>query len=108
MVSLLLLTLMLGVLQLALALHVRNTLIDAASEGARFGALADRLPLEGALRTAELVRSALGSDYADSISASVEGQTVRVDIVAHIPLFGLFGFDHGIQVTGHAARESLG
>lgn len=107
MVGLLLLTLMFGVMQLALALHVRNTLIDAASEGARFGALADRVPSEGAARTAELVRTALGSDYADSITASSDGHTVRVDVVAHIPLFGLFGFDRGIQVTGHAVRETL-
>ena len=32
----------LAVIQLTLLLHVRNTLIDAASSGARYGTLADR------------------------------------------------------------------
>ena len=31
-----------GVLQLTLAQHVRNTLVDCAAEGARYAALADR------------------------------------------------------------------
>ena len=39
-----------GVVQLAVVLHVRNTLVDCASEGARFGALADRTPDDGAAR----------------------------------------------------------
>ena len=42
--------LFLGILQVALVLHVRNTLTAAASEGARYAATADR-PLEaGAAR----------------------------------------------------------
>src|SRR5690606_41219162 len=39
-VSVLVVTVLLGVLQLTLALHVRNTVVDAAGEGARYGALA--------------------------------------------------------------------
>src|SRR5699024_8700584 len=35
-VSVLVVTLLLGVLQLTLALHVRNTVVDAAGEGARY------------------------------------------------------------------------
>lgn len=107
MVSLLVITLICGVLQLALAVHVRNTLIDAASEGARYGALADNVPADGALRTAELIRAALGSDYANSITAVMDGANVRVDVTARVPLFGLFGFDRGVQVSGHALRESF-
>nr|WP_231716034.1 TadE family protein [Arthrobacter zhangbolii] len=33
-----------AVIQLALVLHVRNTLIDAAATGDRYGTLADRSP----------------------------------------------------------------
>ena len=36
-----------GVLQVTLALHVRNTVIDCAAEGARYAALADREPADG-------------------------------------------------------------
>ena len=32
----------LAIIQLTLVLHVRNTLIDAAASGARYGTLADR------------------------------------------------------------------
>ena len=32
----------LAIVQLTLVLHVRNTLIDAAASGARYGTLADR------------------------------------------------------------------
>ena len=34
--------LFLAIVQLTLILHVRNTLIDAAASGARYGTLADR------------------------------------------------------------------
>lgn len=36
-----------GVVQLAVALHVRATLVDCAAEGARYGSLADRTPPTG-------------------------------------------------------------
>jgi len=45
MVGALLTVLTLSVLQLGLALHIRNTVQDAAAEGARYGALADKRPL---------------------------------------------------------------
>jgi len=43
-VSVLLLVLFLGVIQVALAQHVRSMLVDSAAEGARYGARADRDP----------------------------------------------------------------
>ena len=55
MVGALLTVLFLGVLQLGLALHVRNTLTAAAAEGARYAANADRGPGEGVAWTQELV-----------------------------------------------------
>ena len=47
----------LAVFQLGLALHIRNTLIACASEGARYGARADATPADGERRARELIRS---------------------------------------------------
>jgi Flp pilus assembly protein TadG len=98
-----------AVLQLSLALHVRNVLVDCASEGARFGALADRDPEAGAIRTRELIRSELSNRYADRVSAgraTVEGlQTVEVRVEAPLPIIGLFGVGRTLTVSGHALAE---
>ena len=51
MVGALLTVLTLSVMQLGLALHIRNTMQDAAAEGARYGALADNVPSDGVRRT---------------------------------------------------------
>ncbi len=51
MVAALLALLFVLTLQLAVLVHVRNTLIDAASTGARFGALDDRSAEDGVART---------------------------------------------------------
>ena len=59
----------LSVLQVAFALHIRTTLIDAAAEGARFAALADSSLPAGIERSRELITAALGESYAQSISA---------------------------------------
>lgn len=111
MVSALLTALTLAVLQLALALHIRNTVLDAAAEGARYAALADSGLAEGAERSRDLIASALGPAYAADVSASyaeVAGAPgVQVRVVAPLPLFGLLGMDRGLEVTGHAAVEEL-
>lgn len=107
MVGVLTTLLVLGVMQLALALHVRNTLVDAAAEGARYGALADKHPEEGAGRAAELIQFALGSAYADAITSSLRGDTVQVDVSARIPLLGFFGVERTLSVSGHAIRETF-
>jgi len=105
----LLTVLTLSVLQLGLALHIRNTVLDAASEGARFGSLADNTPADGAERTRELIASALGAGYASTVTA--ERRTFRgadatvVTVSAPLPLIGLIGIDGGLEVSGHAARE---
>jgi hypothetical protein len=66
----LLTVLTLSVLQLGLALHVRNTVLDAAAEGARFAALADNGLAEGEGRTRDLITAAVGSGYATDVRAS--------------------------------------
>jgi hypothetical protein len=97
------------ILQLALILHVRNVLVDCASQGARFGALADRDPQAGAGRTRELIRSELADRYAEHVSAGaavVDGlATVEVRVEAPLPVIGFFGVGKTLSVSGHALSE---
>ena len=111
-VGALLTLLFLGVVQLATVLHVRNTLVDCAAEGARFGALADRTPADGAQRTRDLIVSALSPRFAENVSAGparVDGlDVVRVTVEAPLPVIGLLGPSDGITVTGHGMQEPAG
>src|SRR6187402_2071550 len=70
MVGALLTILTLSVIQLGLALHIRNTVLDAASEGARFGALGDNTLADGVVRTQDLITTALGPGYARDVTAT--------------------------------------
>ncbi len=101
--------LFLGILQVALVLHVRNTLTAAASEGARYAATADR-PLEaGAARTRQQISGALADRFAQDIAvtpATVRGAPgVRVRVVAEVPPLGLWGPAVRLVATGHAIEE---
>jgi Flp pilus assembly protein TadG len=111
MVAALLTVLTLSVIQLGLALLIRNTVVDAAAEGARFGALADNSLSDGVSRAADLITVALGPSYANDISARTGtylGQpAVIVTVRAPLPLIGLVGIDGGLEVSGHAALETL-
>lgn len=107
----LLTVLTLSVIQLGLALLVRNTIQDAASEGARFAALADNGLQDGVVRARELIETALGPGYAQDVSASYGSYlghpAAVVTIRTPLPLIGLVGIEHGLEVTGHAAVETL-
>lgn len=111
MVGALLALLAVAVLQLGLALHVRNSLIDAAAEGARYGALADRGPSDAAERTAELVALAVGDGHASDIvvsAGSFRGHpTIVVTVRSTLPVVGLLGPERGLEVSGHAVVETL-
>ncbi len=111
MVSALLTMLALGIVQLAIALHVRNTVLDAAAEGARYGALADNTPADGATRTAELVAVALGEAYPVEVEATLGDYlghpALVVQVNAPLPLAGLLGPASVLEVEGHAALEEL-
>ena len=108
-VSVLVVTVVLGLVQLALALHVRNTLQDAASEGARWAALADSNAERGVARTRELITLAVGDQYARDISVrSVDWlgrPAVAVTVRATLPVIGLLGVPSGLEVTGHSSVE---
>jgi Flp pilus assembly protein TadG len=98
-----------GVVQLTVALHVRNTLVDCASEGARYGALADRDPAAGAQRTRELIGQDLSAAYAGDVTAGTERfdglDTVVVRVRAPLPVAGLLGVGRLLEVSGHAVSE---
>lgn len=106
MISALLLGLCLAVVQIAGMVHVRNTLIDAASTGARFGALQDRTADDGLARTRELISSSVSGRYAEDVtydySESPEGRTLRITVQAQYPLLGLFPGVGDLEVSGSA------
>lgn len=109
-VSLVLVPLVLGLIQVGLVLHVRNTLAAAATEGARYGATIDRSPADGAARTRQQIDGALESRFAQDVSArreSVGGvATVAVTVHAVVPPLGLWGPGVEISVTGHGVQET--
>ena len=110
-VGILLTFLTLGVLQLGLALHVRNTIQDAASEGARWGALIDSTPADGVQRTKELITTAVGEQYARDIAVSSQqwmgAPATVITVKAPLPMIGLWGPATSMEVSGHAATEVL-
>ncbi|MET0726265.1 MAG: TadE/TadG family type IV pilus assembly protein [Leifsonia sp.] len=110
-VSALLTALALAVVQLAFALHIRNTVIDAAAEGARFAALADNTLADGEDRTRQLIIAALGPAYAEDVAArygSFAGHpSTEVSVTTPLPLAGLLGPDRAMEVTGRASLERI-
>lgn len=109
MVSVLLLAIFLGVVQLGLALHARNTLIACAAEGARYGARADAAPGAAVQRTQALVSASLSPRYARTVTSrrtTFDGvRVVEVRVVAPVPVLGLLGPDGSLDVVGRAFEE---
>ncbi len=97
-------------LQLGLALHVRNTLAASAAEGARYGANADRDPADGAAVTRQLIRDSLADSFADGVTSGSRPSTGFRPSSSRwtrpLPLVGLLGPPRGIQVRGHALEEA--
>ena len=98
----------LAVLQLILALHVRSTLTAAAAEGARAAALSGSSLAAGERRTREVLDDALGGGAATTIVARrvmIAGTpAIRVRVDARLPLLGMLG-PQVLQVDGHALVE---
>lgn len=108
-VSVLLMVLFLGVVQVALAQHVRSMLVDSAAEGARYGARADRGPDDAVERTRDLIAADLSSRYARDVTARYTTRdgiaVVEVSVEAPLPVVGLLGPGGVIDVLGHAVAE---
>jgi len=109
-VMLVLVPLFLGILQVALVLHVRNTLTAAAAEGARYGATLDHTPESGAARTRSQITGTLSGRFAQHVRGgvgSVHGaRTVVVTVEADVPPLGLWGPGLHLEVAGHAIQET--
>lgn len=99
----------LAIVQLTLVLHVRNTLIDAAASGARYGTLADRDAGDARDRTAQLIGVALNPEFATDVTtgeATYQGiRTLEVTVRAPLPVIGLIGPRAVLEVKGHAAIQ---
>jgi Flp pilus assembly protein TadG len=110
-VGTLLTLLTLSVIQLGLALLIRNTVLDAASEGARYGALADNQIGDAVQRTRDLITTAIGPAYANDVTVALgtyRGHPADIVTVrAPLPVIGLVGLPGALEVTGHAAIEIL-
>ena len=108
-VSVLLVGLFLAVLQVGLFLHVRNTLVACAAEGARYAANADRDLSDGEVRTAALIAESLSERYGRAVTSryvySGGVPLVEIQVTTTLPLFGLLGVERGLTVTGHAVEE---
>lgn len=104
----LLLFVVLGVLQVTLALFIRTSLIAAAEEGARGAALAGSDIGFGQQRAAQLARSSVAgvgvSDITGRLMAIDGAAAVEIVITAELPLIGFFG-PVPMQVTGRAIVE---
>jgi Flp pilus assembly protein TadG len=70
-VSIVLVMLLLGVLQVGVYLHVRNVVAASAAEGARYGANADVDPAAGGARAAEIISRSLGPRTAAEVPCAV-------------------------------------
>ncbi|NQX12872.1 pilus assembly protein [Microbacteriaceae bacterium VKM Ac-2855] len=101
--------LLLGVLQFALAVHVRNTAIDAAGAGARFGGLVGNSAVDGVRRTEDLLRAQLGDGFDATVTSAVETrdgrELIAVTVRAPLPVVGLLGPPTALDVIGHAFVE---
>jgi len=108
-VSIVLVTLFVAIVQIGLVIHVRNTLVAAASEGARHAAGANVALGDGEVRTRDLIAESLSADLAQHVTSrmvDVGGvEMVEIEVTATLPLFGLLGVERGLTVTGHAVDE---
>ncbi|WP_441005505.1 TadE family protein [Arthrobacter sp. PsM3] len=99
----------LAIVQLTLVLHVRNTLIDAAASGARYGTLADRSAVDAKDRASQLISIALNPEFAQNVTtseATYQGiRTLEVTVRAPLPVIGLIGPRAVLEVKGHAAIQ---
>ena len=109
-VAALLMLVIASVVQLSLALYVRNVIVDACAEGARHGALLGGDPSTGVERARTLISTTVGDRYAGHVTArfeTVDGfETLVVRAETPIPVIGLVGIG-SIEAEGHGVVETL-
>ena len=100
-----LVTLLCGtILQLGVIIHTRNTMIDAASAGARYAALADRNLNDGQARTSVLLANNIPN--AESANVTIgragDGELIRVTVTHQLPLLGFITAPIPLSATAQA------
>ena len=113
MVSILIVTLLLAVLQVAVYVHVRNVVTASAQEGARYAANADVSSTVGAARTVEVVARATSVQTARGLACTsgeaVDGSGLTLVVVrcsGSVPaLLASLGNLLPLEVTGRAVKE---
>ena len=99
----------LGILQVALVLYVRNTLAAAAAEGARYAATADAVHGRGAALARRQIDEVISGRYADDVTVRrvlLHG-VAAVEVIVHatVPALGIGGPSVELVVSGHAVEE---
>lgn len=114
MVSVLLLMLLFGVLQVAAVFYIRNIVAASAADGARYAAGADVATAEGAPRASDLIRRGLSDSAAREIRCQAAQvaygdsglQLTRVECRGRIrSLFVPVGRFISIDIVGRAVKE---
>jgi Flp pilus assembly protein TadG len=113
-VSILILTVLLAVLQVAVYVHVRNVVTASAQEGARFAANADVDSRIGGDRTVEIVGRATSARTARGLTCTstedVDGTGLTLVVVrcaGSVPsLLSGLGNLLPLEVTGRAVKET--
>lgn len=109
-VLILLVPLVVGLVHVALVMHVRNTVTSAASAGARAGVGLEAGPGRATDRTRELIGATIADRYAQNVTerrTMIDGvAVVEVRVVAKVPAAGLLGPATTIEAHGHAVLQA--
>jgi len=108
-VSMILMPLVLGLIQICLVLYVRNSVSAAATEGARYAARLDQDPQDGIDRARRVLDGVISDRFITAIdgrNSSSDGLGItEIEIRAEVPPLGLWGPGVHLVVTGHGVRE---
>ena len=106
MVAVLIVLIAVMIIQAAVIVHTRNTLVDAAVQGAHHAAEVGATPQDGAERTELLIDRRFGGGIeADAVADQRSDGTIQVRVRATLPLIGLFGPAGALTVDGRAIDE---
>lgn len=98
-----------GIAQVALVMHVRNTMTAAASDGARAAAGLDGSIDDARIRARDVLSTTLADRYAEGVTARetrVDGMTaVEVRVSGSVPPLGLWGPRVEVDAVGRAVRQ---
>ena len=108
-VSLLVAFLVLSLMQVAYAMHVRSTMMSIAGEGARRVALVDATPAEGQVRINSLMEETLSGlskpDVTIKPDINAGERIITVTVRGKLPIIGPWGIPGALTVKASAYAE---